>query len=109
MYPVEPATVGGGTGTVTGCGGSASSSPSCTSSGAPCTTFYSVHHDGSNPLDPRNNKLTGVRDGRSASATDNTYLTSYAQDGGGAHLADHARDQRLPQRAQHQLHLLGRH
>ena len=36
-----------------------------------------------NPLDPRNNKLTGVRDGRSASATDNTYLTSYAYNAAG--------------------------
>ena len=46
-YPAGAATVlGGGTGTVTGCGGSASSSPSCTSSGAPCTTFYSYYYDG---------------------------------------------------------------
>jgi RHS repeat-associated protein len=43
-----------------------------------CTTYYSYYGNLANPLDPRNNQLTAVRDGRSSSATDNTYLTSYA-------------------------------
>jgi RHS repeat-associated protein len=43
-----------------------------------CTTYYSYYEDDSDPLDPRNGDLTGVRDARSASATDDTYLTSYA-------------------------------
>jgi RHS repeat-associated protein len=83
-YPVEPASLpGGGTGSVTGCGGSTSSSPSCATSGAPCTTFYSYSYNASNPLDPRNDKLTAIRDGRSSSVTDNTYLTSYAYNAAG--------------------------
>jgi RHS repeat-associated protein len=78
-YPVEPASLpGGGTGSVAGCGGSTASSPACTTSGSPCTTFYSYYYDASNPLDPRNDELTAVRDGRSSSGTSNTYLTSYA-------------------------------
>src|SRR5207248_7096344 len=35
------------------------------------------------PPDPRNDLLLGVRDGRSTSATDNTYLTSYTYDNAG--------------------------
>lgn len=78
-YSAQPATVlGGGVGTVTNCAGSTASSPTCATTGAPCTTFYSYYYDAANPLDPENNKLTGVRDGRSASATSNTYLTAYA-------------------------------
>ena len=83
-YPVEPASLpGGGTGSVTGCGGSTTSSPSCATSGAPCTTFYGYSYNAADPLDPRNDKLTAIRDGRSASATDNTYLTSYAYNAAG--------------------------
>jgi RHS repeat-associated protein len=83
-YPVEPASLpGGGTGSVSGCGGSTSSSPTCTTSGAPCTTFYSYYYNAANPLDPRNNEITAVRDGRSSSATSNTYLTSYAYNAAG--------------------------
>lgn len=83
-YGTEPAVLPGGIiGTVTGCVGSTSSSPMCASLDAPCTTFYGYPtYDSSNPLDPKNNELTSVRDGRSASATDNTYLTSYAYSGG---------------------------
>jgi RHS repeat-associated protein len=43
-----------------------------------CTTYYTYYEDQSNPLDPRNNQLTGVADARSASATATTYLTTYA-------------------------------
>jgi RHS repeat-associated protein len=83
-YPVEPASLpGGGTGAVPTCGGATSSSPTCPTSGSPCTTFYSYFYNASNPLDPRNNELTAVRDARSASATTNTYLTSYAYNAAG--------------------------
>lgn len=83
-YPVEPASLpGGGTGSESGCGGSTASSATCTTTGAPCTTFYSYYYDASNPLDPRNDELTGERDGRSASATDSTYLTTYAYNSAG--------------------------
>jgi YD repeat-containing protein len=43
-----------------------------------CTTYYSYYENLSNPVDPRNGALTGVRDARSSGPTDNTYLTSYA-------------------------------
>jgi RHS repeat-associated protein len=58
------------------CGGSTSSGPDCASNG-PCTTFYSYYYDAANPLDPQNDELLTVRDGRSASATDDTYETQY--------------------------------
>jgi len=71
------------TGVTTGCD-SATSSPLCFSNGDACTTYYSyATYDTANPLDPDNDELTGVRDGRSASATDNTYLTSYAYNSAG--------------------------
>jgi RHS repeat-associated protein len=80
-YPVEPATLPGtGPGIApVQCGGSTASSPGCTSSGAACTTFYGyTAYNAANPLDPTNDKLTSVRDGRSASATDDTYETTYS-------------------------------
>jgi RHS repeat-associated protein len=43
-----------------------------------CTTYYTYYYDQSNPLDPRNDQLTGVADARSSSATSTTYLTTYA-------------------------------
>ncbi|GAA5178922.1 polymorphic toxin-type HINT domain-containing protein [Rugosimonospora acidiphila] len=43
-----------------------------------CTTYYSYAYNDADPLDPRNNTLTGVRDARSSSAADTTYLTSYS-------------------------------
>ena len=67
-FEVEPA--------VTGARPAASSS-SC------CTTYYTYYENTSNPLDPRNSQLTGVADARSASATDTTYLTSYAYNAAG--------------------------
>ena len=84
-YPVEPATLpGGGVGANSSpCGGSAASSPSCPTSGAPCTTFFSYYYNTSNPLDPRNDKLLTMQDGRSASVTDTTYLTSYGYNSAG--------------------------
>jgi RHS repeat-associated protein len=42
-----------------------------------CTTYYNYYLNTANPTDPRNDQVTQVRDGRSASATDNTYLTGY--------------------------------
>ncbi|MFR9794354.1 DNRLRE domain-containing protein [Streptomyces sp. MS06] len=44
------------------------------------TTYYSYYLDASDPLDPRNDQLTAERDARSASATDDTYKTSYGYD-----------------------------
>src|SRR5450756_919372 len=77
-YPNEPATLpGGGIGTIPDC--ATSTGPHCTSTFAPCTTFYGyAPYSTSNPLDPTNGELTSVRDGRSASITDNAHLTSYA-------------------------------
>jgi len=83
-YPTEPATLPGtGPGIAPAdCGGSTASSPTCESgadTGAPCTTFYGyTTYNAANPLDPTNDELTSVRDGRSASATDDTYETTYA-------------------------------
>jgi RHS repeat-associated protein len=78
-YPLEPTSLpGGGIGTITSCGGSTSSSATCTGTGAACTTFYGYFYNSANPLDPRNNELTSARDGRSANSADNTYLTQYA-------------------------------
>jgi YD repeat-containing protein len=82
-YPVEPATLPGtGPGIAPpDCGGSTASSPTCESGadvGMPCTTFYGyTTYDTANPLDPSNDLLTSVRDGRSSSATDDTYETTY--------------------------------
>jgi RHS repeat-associated protein len=50
----------------------------CAATGGVCTTYYSYYYDDSNPLDPRNDRLTGVADARSTSATDTTYLTRYS-------------------------------
>jgi hypothetical protein len=74
--PVEPAgsSVSGAT---RNAAAAAVGSSSCTTTGEACTTYYSYYYNDANPLDPRNDELTGVRDARSASATDNTYLTSY--------------------------------
>src|SRR5450756_2914819 len=70
--------IGGGIGITATCGGSTSSSATCTSSGAPCTTFYGyTTFDAANPLNPDNNLVAWVKDGRSASNADTTYQTSY--------------------------------
>ena len=81
-YPVEPSSLpGGGVDTVPSCAGSASSNVNCPSNGLPCTTFYHYTvYDTGKPLDPDNDKLTGVVDGRSGTSTDTTYLTQYAYD-----------------------------
>jgi len=47
------------------------------------TTYYSYFFNAGDPDDPRNGKLSEVRDGRSTSATDNRYLTTYAYDAKG--------------------------
>ncbi|WP_345594420.1 LamG-like jellyroll fold domain-containing protein [Streptomyces marokkonensis] len=41
------------------------------------TSYNSYFHQADDPLDPRNDQLTAVRDARSASATDDTHKTSY--------------------------------
>jgi RHS repeat-associated protein len=82
-YPIEPAGLPGtGPGIAPAdCGGSTASSPTCESGadqGMPCTTFYGfTTYNEANPLDPTNDLLTSVRDGRSSSATDDTYETKY--------------------------------
>ncbi|MQL61515.1 DNRLRE domain-containing protein [Streptomyces vinaceus] len=49
-----------------------------------CHTFYnSYFHNPDDPLDPRNDQLTAVRDARSASATDDTYETSHGYNAAG--------------------------
>jgi RHS repeat-associated protein len=85
-YPVEPASSSGaspGSGAGPKAGAAAAADSSCTTTDAPCTTYYSYFYNADNPLDPRNDELTGVRDARSASATDDTYLTSYAYNAAG--------------------------
>ncbi|MGW5659347.1 LamG-like jellyroll fold domain-containing protein [Streptomyces sp. NPDC003758] len=50
------------------------------------TEYYTYYPDATTafpPMDPRNDLLLTERDARSASATDNTYLTSYTYDTGG--------------------------
>jgi RHS repeat-associated protein len=58
----------------------ATSSPTCNSTQGPCTTFYGYAPYSQDPLARTNGELTSVRDARSASNTDNTYLTSYTYD-----------------------------
>jgi RHS repeat-associated protein len=80
-YPAEGAALPGtGPGIApANCGGSTASSADCWSTGAPCTTFYGyAAYNTANPVDPTNDELTSVRDGRSASATDATYETTYS-------------------------------
>ncbi len=82
-YPVEPADGGANSGSPKAGPAAPDTSPSCTTTGSPCTTYYSYYYDVTNPVDPRNDELTGVADARSASATDTTYLTSYAYNAAG--------------------------
>ena len=80
-YPSEP---GSSAGTLAGPQkADTSASGYCTTTGSACTTYYTYYYDTSNPLDPRNNELTGVADARSASPTDTTYLTTYAYNAAG--------------------------
>ncbi|WP_316744444.1 DNRLRE domain-containing protein [Streptomyces sp. MK7] len=44
------------------------------------TSYYSYYLNPDDPLDPRNDQLTAERDARSATATDDTYKTSYGYD-----------------------------
>ncbi|MFJ4498584.1 DNRLRE domain-containing protein [Streptomyces sp. NPDC088864] len=41
------------------------------------TSYYTYYLNADDPLDPRNDQLTAVRDARSANASDNTYRTTY--------------------------------
>ncbi|MFE7573475.1 DNRLRE domain-containing protein [Streptomyces sp. NPDC057521] len=47
------------------------------------TSYYAYYLNASDPLDPRNDQLTAVRDARSASASDDTYKTTYGYDAHG--------------------------
>ncbi|WP_297546882.1 LamG-like jellyroll fold domain-containing protein [Amycolatopsis sp.] len=60
--------------------GNALSRTTCRTSGTDqCYTDYrSYYLNTADPLDPRDDRVTADRDARSASATDNTYLTTYA-------------------------------
>jgi RHS repeat-associated protein len=84
-YPIEPGSSAGvRAGTRAGPLAPATSpSAYCTATGSACTTYYTYYYDTSNPLDPRNDELTGVADARSASSTDTTYLTGYAYNAAG--------------------------
>jgi YD repeat-containing protein len=53
------------------------------SAGKCSTVYYSYYLNTASAIDPRNDQLTEVRDGRSAGATDNTYLTRFEYDGSG--------------------------
>lgn len=55
----------------------------CTATGMACTTYDTYYYNASNPLDPRNDALTGIADARSASSTDTTYLTRYGYNAAG--------------------------
>ena len=70
---VEPAVVAG----------PRTQSAAAAASGGCCTTYYTYYENAANLLDPRNGQVTGVADARSASATDTTYLTSYAYNAAG--------------------------
>ncbi|RVX44434.1 RHS repeat-associated protein [Nonomuraea polychroma] len=55
------------------------SKKTCRTAGANCSTeHYSYFIDADKPFDPRNDVKIAERDGRSASATDETYMTSWA-------------------------------
>jgi RHS repeat-associated protein len=82
-YPVEPASSGSSAGTQAGPRAATASSSYCTATGAACTTYYTYYYDASNPLDPRNDTLTGVADARSASPTDTTYLNTFSYNAAG--------------------------
>jgi len=47
------------------------------------SVYYSYYLNASSAVDPRNDLMTEVRDGRSSSPTDNTYLTTHAYDAKG--------------------------
>ena len=49
----------------------------CRTAGSCQTGYYSYYLNTGDPLDPRNDKMTASRDGRSTSATDTTYQTTY--------------------------------
>ncbi|WP_350276525.1 LamG-like jellyroll fold domain-containing protein [Kribbella sp. HUAS MG21] len=53
------------------------------SAGKCSTVYYSYYLNTASALDPRNGQLTEVRDGRSAGATDTTYLTRFEYDAAG--------------------------
>jgi RHS repeat-associated protein len=44
------------------------------------TVYYSYYLNTASAVDPRNDQITELRDGRSASATDNSYLTKFEYD-----------------------------
>jgi len=91
-YPVEPADSGAESGASPRASSGAAAGPNvtaqasssfCTVTGAACTAYYTYYYDGNNPLDPRNDELTGAADARSASSTDTTDLTTYGYNAAG--------------------------
>src|ERR1019366_3064775 len=82
-FPVGPASSGAAASTTREGPQAAAASSSCTTTGTVCTAHYSYYYNPANPFDPRNNEQTAARDARSASATDNTYLTSSAYNAAG--------------------------
>ncbi|MFC4131754.1 LamG-like jellyroll fold domain-containing protein [Hamadaea flava] len=50
------------------------------SAGKCSTVYYTYYLNATSPGDLRNDQITEIRDGRSASATDNTYLTKFEYD-----------------------------
>ncbi|NUT07339.1 MAG: Teneurin-1, partial [Hamadaea sp.] len=50
------------------------------SAGKCSTVYYTYYLNAASPGDLRNDQITEIRDGRSASATDNTYLTKFEYD-----------------------------
>src|ERR1039458_7583443 len=77
-FPVGPASSGAAASTTREGPQAAAASSSCTTTGTACTAHYSYYTNPATPFAPRNNEQTAARDARSASATDNTYLTSSA-------------------------------
>ncbi|MEJ3749675.1 polymorphic toxin-type HINT domain-containing protein [Actinomycetes bacterium KLBMP 9797] len=57
--------------------GNATTKKTCRTSTQCYQTYYTYPATVTDPTDPRNNLPTEMRDGRSASATDNTYVTRY--------------------------------
>jgi RHS repeat-associated protein len=90
QIPTDGSVIQFGDGTaIPTCTAQTTSSPDCAtplasnpSADRICTTFY-AYQPYTDPVDPRNNEPVSVRDARSASATDNTYLTSYGYNSAG--------------------------
>ena len=98
------------TGMAQGCG-AATSSPSCPSSQAPCTTFYSyATYDTTNPLDPDNDELTGSETAARLGHGRHLSHVLHIQRGRTTHVGDDTTDRRLPHgRTTNYVYSSGRH